>query len=34
MGFLEYSFKYLTFENNENTKYLNVIQLKEIQLQV
>ncbi|OUM64452.1 hypothetical protein PIROE2DRAFT_60655 [Piromyces sp. E2] len=34
LGFLEFSFKYLTFENNEYTKYLNVMQLKQIQLQI
>jgi len=34
LGFLEYSFKYLTFEDSEYIKSLNVMQLKQIQLQV
>ncbi|ORX55288.1 hypothetical protein BCR36DRAFT_346952 [Piromyces finnis] len=34
LGFLEFSLKYLTFENNEYTKYLNIMQLKQFQLQI
>ncbi|KAG4097043.1 hypothetical protein H8356DRAFT_1677701 [Neocallimastix lanati (nom. inval.)] len=34
LGFLEYSFKYLTFEDSEYIKSLNVMQLKQIQLQI
>ncbi|ORX87804.1 hypothetical protein BCR32DRAFT_124437 [Anaeromyces robustus] len=34
LGFFDYAFKYLTFESNEENKYLNVVQLKQIQIQI